>query len=97
MSKKKISLGKAEQILSKSFTDNVAELGEDEIEQLVVKCDQEVRKIKAEKKNDPRLQAAKDVVKDLSSAYNSATQYSEAKRSFLLDKLEELQGTGEVE
>jgi arsenate reductase-like glutaredoxin family protein len=89
--KKKVDLGKAEQILSKSFTDNVAELSEDEIEQLIVKAQQEVRKLKREKKNDPKLQAAKEIVSDLNGAYSSAISYSEAKSSFLLDRLEEIQ------
>jgi arsenate reductase-like glutaredoxin family protein len=89
--KKKVDLGKAEQILSKSFTDNVSELSEDEIEQLIVKAQQEVRKLKLEKKNDPKLQAAKEIVSDLNKAYSSAISYSDAKSSFLLDRLEEIQ------
>ena len=89
--KKKVDLGKAEQILSKSFTDNVAELSEDEIEQLVVRAQQEVRKLKREKKNDTKLQAAREIVSDLNKAYASAISYSDAKSSFLLDRLEEIQ------
>jgi hypothetical protein len=89
--KKRVDLGKAGNILSKSFTDNVADLSEDELQQLVVQCEKEIRKIKLEKKNDAKLVAAKDLVKDLNGAYASAVTYSEAKKSFLMDKLEEIQ------
>jgi hypothetical protein len=89
---KKVSLGKAEQVLSKSFVDTIADLGEDELEQLIVKTEQEIRKIKSEKKNDSKLASAKEIVKDLGAAYSAAIAHSDAKKNFLLDKLEELQG-----
>jgi hypothetical protein len=91
---KKVSLGKIENSLSKSFVDSVAALGEEELEQMIVKTEQEIRKIKLEKKNDAKLNSAKDIVKDLSSAYTAAITHNESKKSFLLDKLEELQGDG---
>jgi hypothetical protein len=91
MSKGKVSLGKAEQVLSKSLVDSIADLAEDEIEQLIVKTEQDIRKIKLERKNDTKLNAAKDIVKDLNAAYSAAVAQSEAKKNFLLDKLEELQ------
>lgn len=91
MSKAKNSLGKVESVLSKSFVDSIQSLAEDEIEQLIVKTEQDIRKIKLEKKNDAKLNAAKDIVKDLGAAYSSAVKQSEAKKSFLLDKLDELQ------
>lgn len=88
---KKISLGKADQVLSKSFVDSVADLAEDELEQLIVKTEQEIRKIKTEKKNDAKLNSAKEIVKDLGAAYSAALAHNEAKKNFLLDKLDELQ------
>jgi len=89
---KRVSLGKADQVLSKSFVDSIAELGEDELEQLIVKTEQEIRKIKTEKKNDSKLNSAKEIAKDLSAAYTAAIAHNDAKKNFLLDKLEELQG-----
>jgi hypothetical protein len=88
--RKKIDLGKADQILSKSFVDSVKDLSEDDLRDLVVQCQKNIRKIKLEKKNDGRLQAAKDMVKDLSAAYSSAVSHEESKTSFLMEKLEEI-------
>ncbi len=90
MAKKKLSLGKAEEVLSKSFVDNVKDLTAEELQELVIQCEKTVRKLKVEKKNDDRLNAAKDLVKDLSGAYSSAISYEEAKKSFLMDRIEEI-------
>lgn len=88
--KKKLSLGKAEEVLSKSFVDNVKDLTQEELQELVVQCEKTVRKLKLEKKNDDRLNAAKDLVKDLGGAYTSAISYEDAKKSFLMDRIEEI-------
>jgi sorbitol-specific phosphotransferase system component IIA len=90
MAKKSLSLGKAEEVLSKSFVDNVKDLTPEELQELVIQCEKTERKLKLEKKNDARLNAAKDLVKDLGSAYNSAISYEESKKSFLMDRIEEI-------
>jgi hypothetical protein len=77
-------------VLSKTFVDSVSELSEEEVEQLVVQAEKVIRKITLEKKNDVRLNAAKDLVKDLGGAYSSAISYESAKKSFLMDRLEEI-------
>ena len=82
-------------VLSKSFMDNHETVAEDVAGELIVKAEQKIKEIKEEKAADSKLEAARGIVKDLNSAYNSAIRYEEAKIDFLLEKIEEIQ-SGEV-
>ena len=82
-------------VLSKSFVDNHESVTEDVAADLVVKAEQKIKLIKEEQAADDKLAAAKQIVKDLNSAYTSAVKYEQAKIAFLLEKLEEIQ-SGDV-
>jgi hypothetical protein len=78
-------------VLSKSFVDNHEHVDEDTAMQLIVSAEQKIKEIKEERNADDKLTAAKQIVKDINSAYTSAVRYEEAKIQFLLGKLEEIQ------
>jgi hypothetical protein len=82
-------------VLSKSFVDNHENVTEDVAAELIVKAAQEVKKLKEEQVANEKLRAAKEIVKDLNSGYNSAIRYEQAKINFLLEKITEIQ-SGEV-
>ena len=76
---------------SQSFMDNNKNVNEDDAMSLVVKAQQEIRKLEKEREDDDKLAAARQIVKDLGAGYSAAIKYEKAKISFLLDKLEEIQ------
>lgn len=82
-------------VLSKSFVDNHENVDEDVASDLIVKAEQKIRLLKEERAADEKLAQARQIVKDLSSAYSSAQKYEQAKIDFLLDKLAEIQ-SGDV-
>lgn len=79
-------------VLSKSFVDNNENISEDEAGSLIVQAEQKIRDIEDERAADEKLAAAKQIVKDINSAYTSALKYERAKISFLLEKITEIQG-----
>lgn len=87
----KISYGKANQALSKTFIESNSNISEDEAEHLIVKSEQKLKAIKEEQSADEKLSAARQIVKDLNAGYKSAIAYEQAKISFLLGKIEEIQ------
>ena len=82
-------------VLSKAFVDNHENVTEDVAGELIVKAEQKLKEIKEERNADDKLRAAKEIMKDLNSAYTSAIRYEEAKIDFLLEKIEEIQ-SGDV-
>jgi vacuolar-type H+-ATPase subunit I/STV1 len=88
---KGINKGKAQDILAKTFKDNLKNVSEDEAEHLITKSEQKIKALDDERRNDEKLTAAKQIVKDLNGGYSSAKNYERAKIRFLLDKLEEIQ------
>ena len=82
-------------VLSKSFVDNHENINEDVASELIVKATQKIREIKEERAADEKLAQAKQIVKDLNSAYTSTIKYEQAKIDFLLEKIAEIQ-SGEV-
>lgn len=82
-------------VLSKSFVDNNENIDEDTAGSLIVQAEQKVKEIEEERSADEKLAAAKQIVKDINSAYTSAIKYERAKINFLLEKIAEIQG-GEV-
>lgn len=81
--------------LSKSFVDNHENVDESKAGELIVSAELKVKEIEEERAADERLMAAKQIVKDLNSAYTSAIKYERAKIQFLLEKIQEIQA-GEV-
>lgn len=81
--------------LSKSFVDNHQNMSEDVAGELIVRAEQKVKAIREERNADEKLAQAKQIVKDLNTAYTSAINYERAKIEFLLEKIEEIQ-SGEV-
>lgn len=81
--------------LSKSFVDNNENISEDAAGAMIVAATQKIKEIEQEREADDKLQAAKQIVKDINSAYTSAIKYEKAKINFLLEKIEEIQ-SGEV-
>ena len=90
-----IDIGKARKILNETFLDNNENISEDEAATLIVKAEQQKKSLQEEMDNHERLNAAKQIVKDLQSSFTSAIRYEDAKIQFLLAKIEEIQ-SGEV-
>ena len=86
-----VNKGRANKVLSQSFVENNADVNEDEATALVVKCALKIRDLEQERKDDAKVTAAKEVVKDISAGYSSAIKYEKAKISFLLEKITEIQ------
>ena len=81
--------------LSKSFVDNHESINEDDAGALIVEATKKIKEIEQEREADEKLVAAKQIAKDISSAYTSAIKYERAKINFLLEKIQEIQD-GEV-
>ena len=76
--------------LSKSFVDNHEDVNADVAADLIVKAAQKIREIKEERGGDEKLAQAKQIVKDLNSAYSATIKYEQAKIDFLLEKIAEI-------
>jgi hypothetical protein len=85
----------AKKTLSKSFVDNNENIDEDSAGALIVQAEQKIKEIDEERAADEKLAAAKQIVKDINSAYTSAIKYERAKIQFLLEKISEIQ-SGDV-
>ena len=88
-------LNAVKKVLSKSFVDNHENVTEDVAADLIVRAEMKIKEIKEERAADGKLEQAKQIAKDLNGAYNSAIKYEQAKISFLLEKIEEIQ-SGDV-
>jgi hypothetical protein len=82
-------------VLSKSFIDNNSNVNEDQAMEMIVRATQKIKELEDERSNDDKLNAAKQIAKDLNAGYTSAIKYERAKIAFLLEKLEEIQ-SGDV-
>lgn len=90
-----VNQGKAKKVLSKSFVENHESVTEDKAADLIVESELQIRSLEEERSQDDKLNAAKQICKDLGAGYSSAIKYEKAKISFLLEKIEEIQ-SGEV-
>jgi hypothetical protein len=81
--------------LNKSFLDNNESVNEDQASEQIILSAQKIREIEQERDADEKLAAAKQIVKDINSAYTSAIKYEKAKIQFFLEKIEEIQ-SGDV-
>jgi len=88
-------LDSVKKVLSKSFVDNHENVNQDVASDLIVKATQKIREIKEERAADGKLEQARQIVKDLNSAYTAAIKYEQAKIHFLLEKIQEIE-SGEV-
>lgn len=86
-----VNQGKAKKVLSKSFVENHEQVSEDQAADLIVQSELQIRSLEEERSNDDKLNAARQIVKDLGAGYSSAIKYEKAKISFLLEKIEEIQ------
>ena len=84
-------LSKVKGVLSESLLKDNEDITEDGAMELVVKSEITIKDLEEEKDMDDSLNAAKSVVKDLSTGYSSAIKYEKAKIKFLIAKIEELQ------
>lgn len=87
-----VDLGKAKKILSQTFLEDNQDVNEDVAAQLIVKAEMTIKGLTEECQADERLNAAKQVAKDLQSGYTNAIKYEQAKIQYLLAKIEEIQG-----
>jgi len=78
-------------VLNKSFVDNNQDINEDYAGEQIVVSTQKIREIEDERDEDAKLAAARQIVKDISSAYTSAIKYERAKINFFLEKIKEIQ------
>ena len=83
-------MGKKNKVLSSSFVENHQDIAEDEAMEKITQCELTIRDLTEEKKNDDKLNAAKQIVKDLNNGYNSALNYEKAKIQFLLEQIEKI-------
>ena len=88
-------LDSVKKVLSKSFVDNHENVNQDVASDLIVKATQKIREIKEERAADGKLEQARQIVKDLNSAYTAAIKCEQAKIDFLLEKIQEIE-SGEV-
>jgi len=83
-------MSKKNKVLSSSFVENHQDINEDEAMEKITQCELTIRDLSEEKKNDDKLNAAKQIVKDLNNGYNSAINYEKAKIQFLLEQIEKI-------
>lgn len=88
-------MSNASKVLNKSFVDNAENIDEDTAGQMIVEATQKIKEVEGLRDSDEKLAAAKQIVKDLNSAYTSTIKYERAKINFLLEKIAEIQ-SGEV-
>ena len=86
-----VDLGKAKEILSKTFLEDNEDIAEDKAAELIVKSEMQIKDLRQEMAGDDKLNAAVQIVKDLKSAYTSAIKYEEAKIQYLLERIEQIQ------
>ena len=86
-----MSASKAKSILSKTWLENLKDLGEDQAAALIVKSEMKIKELKEEQANDDKLNAAKSIVKDLNAGYKSIIDMEAARIAYLLDKITEIQ------
>jgi len=86
-----VNMGKASKVLTKTFIDSYKNVSEDEAALMIVEAMKKVREIKGEQNEDEKLKAAKQITKDLNSAYRDAAKYEKAKIDWLLDRIDEIQ------
>jgi len=85
--------GNANKVLSQVFIDNHSDLNEDQVASYIVESALKIKLLEDERSNDDKLNAAKQITKDMNAGYSSAIKYERAKIAFLLERIEEIQST----
>ncbi len=70
---------KEKEYLPTGFLDNVETMNDDEMKDTIVKCQQTIVSTAQDMEDDPKLNGAKDLVKDLSEAYRDTINTQKAK------------------
>jgi hypothetical protein len=70
------------------WANEIQSLSEDEIKKIIVSCDGNAFTIKKQMSEDEKLQAAKEVLKDLASGYKEAIQVQKIKSEYCVHLLE---------
>ena len=86
-----ISKGNARKVLSNSFQENHKDVGEDRAMELIYQAERSMKELRNERNQDDKLNAAKNIAKELAGGYTSALNYEKAKIQFLVERIEELQ------
>lgn len=71
------------------FKDMADAASKEELKQIVVRSEGNIYTIEKEKEKDPKLNAAKEIIKDLSEPYRSAIKVQNAKVKYALFLLEQ--------
>jgi hypothetical protein len=74
--------------LSPEFVDAINGMSDDEIKARILTCEGNLYEIAAAKQNDEKLNAAKEIVKDLSKPYAESKASENAKIQFAIFTLE---------
>lgn len=77
-------------VLSKSFVDNHQDINEDDALDLLYSANKQIKELNEEMEGDDQLNAAKQIVKDLTKGYTSAINYEKAKIAYLIERVEEI-------
>jgi len=81
--------------LTSTFVEENANVNEENAAAQIVEAAKEISVLKAQMKGDERLEAAKQIVKDLRESYTSSIKFSQSKIKFLIDKLQDIEDEGE--
>jgi len=71
------------------FKDTADAASKEELKQIIVRAEGNIYTIEKEKQKDPKLNAAKEIIKDLSEPYRSAIKVQNAKVKYALFLLEQ--------
>jgi len=74
--------------LNPEFVEAVNAMDEENIKQRILTCEGNLYEITAAKKSDEKLNAAKEIVKDMSAPYNESKAQEQAKIQFCIFTLE---------
>ena len=85
-----LDIGKAKKVLSSAFVENADSMGGDELRKQLAMAEKQIKDLNDEKAADEKLIAAKKIAKDLSSGYQNAVKYEEAKIRYIIERLEEI-------
>ena len=86
-----LSMGKARTLLDQTFIEDVNDMNEDELASQVIRALIKKKNLTEEMVGDERIQAAKQLVKDLEGGYKDSMKMYDAKVGYILDKIKEIQ------
>lgn len=93
MSKKDENMGFPEKLMKKlptGWAQTAEGLSAEELEKLIIECENNINEVEKEKNADEKYLACKSLLKDLSAGYRDATQTQTAKIKYALYLLESM-------